>query len=215
MVDNGTETNTAFRKDASGPVAGAVTDRMQFASFAIMRAMQEPAWRSSRWIEGPTFAAYRNGRFIVAELAGTHRVLSTSSCVGGLSTAVRYLVNHQSCEGAGHTEQASRIMGLGLNSYHRSVCDELGLVSETAAVMGTAANMIYAAHETATFDKLRVDAIVTAGVEGNATCAGDPSRWVETSSGWDKLAHVAGMEFPGFSGDPVDAFCEPLRTAQD
>ncbi len=83
-------------------------------------------------------------------------------------------------------------MSLGLDGYHRSVCDELGLAWETAAIMGTAANMIYAAHETTTFDKLRVDTIVTAGVEGNATCAGDPSRWIETPAGWDKLSYVAG-----------------------
>jgi adenosylcobinamide amidohydrolase len=37
-----------------------------------------------------------------------------------------------------------------------------------------------------------VDAIVTAGVEGNAACAGDPAQWIETPSGWDKLPHVAG-----------------------
>jgi adenosylcobinamide amidohydrolase len=58
--------------------------------------------------------------------------------------------------------------------------------------MGTAANMIYAAHETASFDNLRIDAIVTAGVETNATCAGDPANWVEMPSGWNRLAHAAG-----------------------
>ena len=58
--------------------------------------------------------------------------------------------------------------------------------------MGTAASMVYAAHEQAAFEDLRVDAIVTAGVEGNATCAGDPAQWVETPSGWSKLAEVAG-----------------------
>src|SRR6185295_2071500 len=46
--------------------------------------------------------------------------------------------------------------------------------------------------EQAVFDNLQVDAIVTAGVEGNATCAGDPAQWVETPSGWSKLAEVAG-----------------------
>ena len=58
--------------------------------------------------------------------------------------------------------------------------------------MGTAANMMYAAHESTSFNELRVDAIVTAGVEGNATCAGDPADWIETPTGWNKLAHVAG-----------------------
>ena len=84
------------------------------------------------------------------------------------------------------------IMRLGLDGYHDSVCAELELNSAITAVMGTAANMIYAAHEQAIFEDLQVDAIVTAGVEGNATCAGDPAQWVETPNGWNKLAEVAG-----------------------
>jgi adenosylcobinamide amidohydrolase len=58
--------------------------------------------------------------------------------------------------------------------------------------MGTAANMIYAAHETAEAGGLRVDAIVTAGVEANAVCAGDAAEWIETESGWNKAQQVAG-----------------------
>jgi adenosylcobinamide amidohydrolase len=149
-------------------------------------------WKSSRWFEAPTFAAYRQGRFIVVELTGPHQVMSTSSCVGGLNSGVRHLVNHQSCEGAGHSERFLKITELGLEGYHRSVCDELSLNPATTSVMGTAANMIYAAHESSSFNELRVDVIVTAGVESNATCAGDPATWIETPSGWNKLAHVAG-----------------------
>ena len=149
-------------------------------------------WKSSPWLEGPTFAAYRQGRFIVAELIGPHQVISTSPCVGGLSDGIRHLVNHQSCEGAGHAERLEELNELGLEGYHRVVCDELSLDPGTTSVMGTAANMIYAAHETASFEELRVDTIVTAGVESNATCAGDPAHWIETASGWNKLAHVAG-----------------------
>jgi adenosylcobinamide amidohydrolase len=52
--------------------------------------------------------------------------------------------------------------------------------------------MIYAAHEMTSFEDIRVDAIVTAGVESNATCAGDPADWIETQAGWNKLAKVAG-----------------------
>jgi adenosylcobinamide amidohydrolase len=58
--------------------------------------------------------------------------------------------------------------------------------------MGTAANMIYAAHEVASVAELRVDAIVTAGVEANAICAGDTAEWIETPSGWNKVQQVAG-----------------------
>jgi len=79
-----------------------------------------------------------------------------------------------------------------MDGYHDNVCAELLLDSSSAAVMGTAANMVYAAHEQAVFGDLQVDAIVTAGVEGNAACAGDPAQWVETPAGWSKLAEVAG-----------------------
>jgi adenosylcobinamide amidohydrolase len=58
--------------------------------------------------------------------------------------------------------------------------------------MGTAANMIYASHQVASYGDLRVDAIVTAGVEGNAATSGDPSQWVETPTGWNRLPSVAG-----------------------
>ena len=57
------------------------------------------------WFSAPTFTTYREGRFIVVELSTSHRVLTTSSCVGGVSSAIRHLVNHQSCEANGHSER--------------------------------------------------------------------------------------------------------------
>jgi len=153
---------------------------------------QQLPWKEFPWFKGPTFSCFRQGRFVVAELNGQHRVMSTSSRVGGMRSDIRYLVNHQSCEGAGHSMRGSFIMRLGMDGYHDSVCAELELDASAAAVMGTAASMVYAAHEQVTFEDLQVDAIVTAGVEGNATCAGDPAQWVETPSGWSKLAEVAG-----------------------
>jgi adenosylcobinamide amidohydrolase len=150
-------------------------------------------WRLSPWISGPTFSAFRQGRFLVVELSAPHRVVSTSSYVGGVNEEIRHLVNHQSCEGAGHNDRFVKITEAGMEGYHCSVCEELALRPEATAVMGTAANMIYAAHQTATFEDLRIDAIVTAGVEGNAATSGDPSQWVETPTGWTSAkAHVAG-----------------------
>jgi len=154
--------------------------------------MAEPAWKNSSWISGPTFAAYRKGRFVVVQLNGPHHVLSTSACVGGHKDGIRYLVNHQSCEAAGHNERFVEITGAGPEAYHSSVCEELALHPEKTATMGTAANMIYAAHESAEFEGMQVDAVVTAGVEGNAATSGDPAQWVETPDGWAKLPHVAG-----------------------
>jgi hypothetical protein len=48
--------------------------------------------------------------------------------------------------------------------------------ADRVARMGTAANLNYLAHEKREFRDLRVDALVTAGVEGNATRAGDPAN---------------------------------------
>ena len=44
----------------------------------------------------------RSGRYLVAELTVPHHVLSTSVVNGGQTDHVRFLLNHQSCEGAGH-----------------------------------------------------------------------------------------------------------------
>jgi adenosylcobinamide amidohydrolase len=134
----------------------------------------------------------RRGRFLVAELTGPSRVMSTSAENGGQSNHVRYLLNHQSCEGAGHHELHRLITEIGHGEYHRRVCREASLPPETTAMMGTAANMHYAAVATETDLTLNVTAVVTGGVETNATCAGDPARWRETEAGIEKLPAYAG-----------------------
>ena len=53
--------------------------------------------------------------------------MTTSVKNGGQSDVVRHLVNHQSCEGAGHDARFHVITGRGQEAYHDSVCDELGL----------------------------------------------------------------------------------------
>src|SRR5262249_47668495 len=58
--------------------------------------------------------------------------------------------------------------------------------------MGTAANMSYAAKVQVSDGDLGVAAIVTAGVQGNAACAGDPAAWRETEKGWEKAVPLDG-----------------------
>jgi adenosylcobinamide amidohydrolase len=129
----------------------------------------------------------RQGRFIIVDLAVPHRTLSTSTRNGGQTENVRHLVNHQSCEAAGHDARFEFITGQGMEAYHDTVCKEVGLSPENTAVMGTAANMNYAAIVSKRHADLEVVAIVTAGVESNATCAGDPAVWHETPGGFVKL----------------------------
>jgi adenosylcobinamide amidohydrolase len=134
----------------------------------------------------------RSGRYVVARLEGPQRVLSTSARTGGLSDAVRVLVNHQSCEGSGHDARAHLMLDEGPERYHDRVCAEIGVDPATAAVMGTAANMHYVAIATARDADVAATAVVTAGVASNATCAGDPARWREEAGGVVRAAAVAG-----------------------
>lgn len=138
------------------------------------------------------FTARRFGRHLVVELLAPHRVLSTSTVGGGQRDEVRFLVNHQSCEGQDHRERSELIGGMGLDAYHHTVCGEAGVDPDRTALMGTAANMAYAVHRSAAYDDLRVDAFTTAGVSGNAARAGDPAAWVETDDGWRKVDPYAG-----------------------
>jgi len=134
----------------------------------------------------------RTGRFLITELLKPHRVLSTSTRNGGQSQTLRYLVNHQSCEGTDHRERHAHITGSGPETYHDAACREMGLDGNLAAVMGTAANMNYAAVAQHRDDATLVTAVVTAGVQGNAACAGDPASWRETETGWEKVPTVGG-----------------------
>jgi len=129
----------------------------------------------------------RRGRFVVVELTVPHCTITTSTRNGGQTDHVRYLVNHQSCEAAGHDARFEIITSQGAEAYHGTVCAEVGVPPDQAAVMGTAANMNYAAIIRRCHAELEVTAIVTAGVESNATCAGDPALWHETQDGIVKL----------------------------
>jgi adenosylcobinamide amidohydrolase len=134
----------------------------------------------------------RYGRFLVADLLTPHDVISTSARNGGVTQTVRHLVNHQSCEGSGHESRAHAMTGDRQESYHEAVCVEVGLDPAATVLMGTAANMHYAALVTAEDEDVAVTAVVTAGVHTNATCAGDPAPWRETADGISKVPAIAG-----------------------
>jgi len=148
------------------------------------------AWETLATLSTATIR--RRGRFLVAELKGPHAAFSTSARNGGFSRHLQYLVNHQSCEGSGHEERFQLIHALGQEAYHDAVCEEIGLDPSAAAVMGTAANMNYAAVATERDGDVVITAAVTAGVQTNAVCAGDPAAWRETPTGVTKVPAVAG-----------------------
>jgi adenosylcobinamide amidohydrolase len=143
-------------------------------------------------LQRSAFELRRSGRFFVADLKVPHTVLSTSSRHGGQTAHLEHLVNHQSCEGAAHHDRHRSMVESGLDAYHDRVCAEVGLPADRSAVMGTAASMNYVAVMTETDEDVEVTAAVTAGVEGNATSAGEPASWRETGAGMQKVPAYAG-----------------------
>jgi adenosylcobinamide amidohydrolase len=141
---------------------------------------------------GRTAIVRRHGRFLVAELDGPHLVVSTSVCNGGQTDRIRFLLNHQSCESVGHNARAHATFDRGPEAYHDATCSDARVPSDRTAVMGTAANMNYAAIATERDEDVSVTAVVTAGVQHNATCAGDPAHWRETRDGIVKVPAMAG-----------------------
>ena len=75
-------------------------------------------------IETAGFCLRRSGRYLVTELLVPYRVLSTSACHGGQAEGIRYLVNHQSCEGSAHHERHNCLSELGMERYHHALCRE-------------------------------------------------------------------------------------------
>ena len=142
---------------------------------------------ADRLLREPGFEINRTGRYLVASLLAPHRVLSTCTVNGGLRDDLHFLLNHQSCEGKDHLERQKQLHDIGLEGYHLQVCGETGIPPSEVAMMGTAANMNYASVVSVRDQDLKVVAVVTAGVQGNATCAGDPAAWRETSNGWEKV----------------------------
>ncbi len=141
---------------------------------------------------GDAATARRKGRYLVVDLLAPHLVISSSVKNGGQTTTIRHIVNHQSCEGSGHDARFQIITAHGQEAYHDLVCQEVGVSDSSTVVMGTAANMNYAALASEDDAGVIVTAIVTAGVQTNAVCAGDPASWRETRDGVTKIPAIAG-----------------------
>ena len=131
-------------------------------------------------------------RTIVCEFSQPFQVLSTCSINGGIRNDLKAILNHQSCEGRAHLERAHRIVEVGPQGYHVETCAEVDLDPNTTACMGTAANMQYAMSKVEQWEGLVVQAIVTAGVTGNALRAGDPARYHEVEGQWKPVPAYPG-----------------------
>lgn len=143
-------------------------------------------------VEDDGFVLFRSGRYLAACLKKPHLTLSTSQVNGGQQEHVGYLVNHQSCEGRGHSGRHGDLAHTSREEYHRAACLEAGLPPEATALMGTAAGMQNAAVAVRSFEEVTVWAAVTAGVQGNAGRAGDEAKWHEGEAVWKPLHALPG-----------------------
>lgn len=142
--------------------------------------------------ETPLYQVFRAGRFLWVLLQQPASVLSTCYVNGGFRNDIKWLVNHQSIEGQGHTDRCQWIAGLSQEGYHHSVCRELDFTIGHTSIMGTAAQMQYAILREAEFEGAGVCAIVTAGVTGNAGRAGDPATWHESNGAYVPVPAIPG-----------------------
>ncbi|MFI5356899.1 MAG: adenosylcobinamide amidohydrolase [Opitutales bacterium] len=149
----------------------------------------------------------RRGRYVIATLRAPASVLSTCHVNGGLRRDLDHLVNHQSCEPAKHQERFELIVALGQAGYHGQVCAELGLDPARTAVAGTAAAMQYPGVVTHRWADLAVTAVVTAGVTGNAGCAGDAADYDERDGTWERTSPPAApAHAPGTTGGTINTW---------
>lgn len=164
-------------------------------------------------LQSPFFTVGRDHRHLVVRLLAEARVLSTCPVNGGMRRDLTHLVNHQSCEPVKHQERFEFITGKGPVGYHAHVCSELALDPKATAVLGTAATMQYLGISTHAHADLTVTAIVTAGVTGNAGCAGEPAAYDETGGVWKRTTAETDPKPAGTHGGTINTlllFSSPL-----
>ncbi|MDR4498028.1 MAG: adenosylcobinamide amidohydrolase [Candidatus Scalindua sp.] len=121
------------------------------------------------------FEIHRKEKIIYVNFLVQHRVISTCGVNGGLRDDLEGIANHQLCEPLGHDREGLKVIAESPVDYSKSVFEKYGLSPEKRALLGTAANMNYAAVELQEYRGLKVVTISTGGVKTNAGRAGDPA----------------------------------------
>lgn len=119
-------------------------------------------------------------RYISAFFTLPQRVLSSCRVNGGLRDDISCVCNHQICEPAGHMASIPASACDDPAAYLRAITAEFGLPDGTA-LLTTAANVQCAGTALEEFGALKLLAVITAGVDGNAARAGDPASYVESA----------------------------------
>ena len=133
----------------------------------------------------PILTLHREDKKLFARLHVPHRVISTCRVNGGLREDITAVMNHQSCEPCKHLTAHAKEITRFPGAYQEKLCSSVDIDYTTCAVLGTAANMNDAAVCLEEFRDLKVLAVTTGGVEGNAGRAGDPAWYLETETGFE------------------------------
>ena len=161
--------------------------------------------KENRLQERDFYGVRRVGRNLVVELKEENELISTSSVGGGQRGDVKYVVNHQICEGKDHREQELEYSKLGKEKYHQKVSEELGVEGGKMVLLSTAANMRYAGWSKRHFKDFYVEAITTGGVESNATRAGDRGDWDEANGEVERVEDERdGVKSKGMAGGTIN-----------
>ena len=119
-------------------------------------------------------------RYISAFFNLPYRMLSSCRVYGGLRDDLECACNHQICEPQGHMSSIPPEACAEPGAYLKTLTSGFGLPERTA-LLTTAANVQCAGEALEEFNKQRVLAVVTAGVDGNAARAGDPASYAESA----------------------------------
>lgn len=112
---------------------------------------------------------------VVLRFHSPRQVLSTSLRNGGYREDLQGIFNVN----CGRPDNTSCMSLAEFSHFLDKKAEALGLPAGAATGIGTAADMENAAVVTETYRELSVTACVTAGIKGNAGCAGDPAFYYE------------------------------------
>lgn len=132
----------------------------------------------------------RAPRSIVARFRGPALCYTTGH---GRRVDLEAVYNNQVCEPAEHAIYVGEY--LSTDAEHAAICARVGVDAGRASGMVTAANMNCAGVAERCFEEARVLAVATAGVEGNACRAGDPTSYHEWGGQWRPVGTINVMLF--------------------
>ncbi|WP_241423567.1 adenosylcobinamide amidohydrolase [Candidatus Contubernalis alkaliaceticus] len=119
---------------------------------------------------------HRYQKSLVVLFKGKRKVLSTSPINGGYNEDLKAVFNNDCNPGAGI---ACELKAPTYEEHMELIAEELGLNSNSAAGIGTAASMDNVSIQVENHEGLSVTAVVTGGVEVNGGRVGDPASYDE------------------------------------